>query len=162
MGSETEITTGETWTKEGKRARGSTPYYRSLDECPNGAAKYLYYAGIVTLACSVAGVIMTLFRKYAENDGKLNCLEGCGICLIGTTSGLLILVSVAILLWGSVIVFTAYPDWSHDKTYFYKKYYCHKTPFMTAFVILILNWLLLPFLVVCSCLALLCKFCKKN
>merc|ERR1711890_162691 len=98
------------------------------------------------IVCNLLGPLLICFKTYAEKDGNISCMESCGIC---------------ILSWGSVVVFGAYAGWKDDGDVL-DPLYCHKTPFMTAFVILILQWVMLPFLIVCSCLTVLCAYCCAN
>jgi|ERR1711909_7839 len=129
------------------------------DQCQNGAAEYLYYAGIITIVCNLVGSLLVCFKTYAEKDGNISCVESCGICLLSITNCCLLISSIVLLFWGSVVVFGAYSAWKYDGDDVLDPQYCHYTPFMTAFVILILNWIMLPFLIVCSCLAVVCAYC---
>merc|ERR1711981_428185 len=96
------------------------------DPCPNGAADWLYTAGIcllvssILLPCIIGGVMAGAWPL--------------GIFLVG-----LVIMEFSILIWGSVVVFGAYKDWTYDV----KKYsdnYCEYTPMVFAFVILIMKW----------------------
>ena len=59
-------------------------------------------------------------------------------------SGVMGIVDFAMLIWGSVVVFGAWANWTDDfeeyKTNPEELNFCHNTPMMTAFVILILKW----------------------
>jgi len=131
------------------------------DECPNGAAEYLFIAGIIMIVCNLLGSLLICFKTYAEKDGNISCMESCGICILSLTNCCIAISSIVILIWGSVVVFGAYAGWKDDGDVL-DPLYCHKTPFMTAFVILILQWVMLPFLIVCSCLTVLCAYCCAN
>ena len=47
-----------------------------------------------------------------------------------------------------------------------KLYYCHNTPYMFAFVLLIIKWVMLPFIIAlcccCACLTACCACCCKG
>ena len=63
---------------------------------------------------------------------------------------------------GSVVVFTSYSSWTFtdpaSEYYFHKsvmmmmmiigEYYCHKTPMLFAFILLLIKWLLVPTIMV--------------
>ena len=51
----------------------------------------------------------------------------------------LVIMEFALLIWGSVVVFGAYKDWTYDAEK-YGDNFCEYTPMMFAFVILILKW----------------------
>jgi len=131
------------------------------DECNNGAAHYLYIAGIIIIVCNLLGSLYYCFKTFAEKDGSVSCMESCGMCILSLTNACLAISSLVILIWGSVVVFGAYGEWQDggDKL---SPQYCHKTPFMTAFVILILQWVMVPFLICCTCVTVLCAHCCVN
>ena len=87
-----------------------------------------------------------MYKKCAERDGKIDCGEKVGMAINSFSSGVMTIVDFAMLIWGSVVVFGAYSTW----TYNYDKYnpeennFCEYTPMMTAFVILILKWVICP------------------
>ena len=49
-------------------------------------------------------------------------------------------------LQGSVVVFTSYSSWTYDDPG--NDYYCHKTPMLFAFILLLIKWLLVPAIMV--------------
>ena len=51
----------------------------------------------------------------------------------------LVIMEFSILIWGSVVVFGAYKDWTYDVEK-YSENFCEYTPMMFAFVILIMKW----------------------
>ena len=68
-----------------------------------------------------------------------------------------------ILVWGSVVVFGPYAEWTDDVA---KRNipddgmeYCHYTPFMFAFVLLIIRWVLIALVPVCICCCAPCLIC---
>ena len=94
--------------------------------CPNGAADWLYTAGIcllvsaILIPCMIGGVIAGVWPL--------------AIPLLG-----LVIMEFSILIWGSVVVFGAYKDWTYDVEK-YSENFCEYRPMMFAFVILILKW----------------------
>ena len=49
---------------------------------------------------------------------------------------------------GSVVVFTTYSSWTYSDPE--SEYYCHKTPMVFAFILLLIKWLLVPAIMVRS------------
>ena len=49
---------------------------------------------------------------------------------------------------GSVVVFTTYSSWTSSDPE--SEYYCHKTPMLFAFILLLIKWLLVPAIMVRS------------
>jgi len=135
-------------------------YY--LSDCPNGAASYLFYAGIILVALNGVSIFGIFFKKCAESDGKINCIESCGICLVSVTGLVLAIANIVVLIWGSVVVFGAYSEWTYKEEDKLKIQYCAYTPFITAFVLLIIDWVLLPFLCVCASFTAVCGAMQRN
>jgi len=89
-----------------------------------------------------------IYKKCAERDGKIDCGEKVGMAVNSFSSGVMTIVDFAMLIWGSVVVFGAWANWTDD----YQVYknnpeemnFCEHTPMMTAFVILILKWVICP------------------
>merc|ERR1712243_268872 len=132
------------------------------DDCPNGATKYLFNAGIVILVANLGSILPVGAKILAEKDGKVTCMESMGLLFINIVSGILIIANFVVLLWGSVVVFGRYGVWTHRADDIGNDNYCAYTPFMAAFIILIMNWIMLPFLCMCACLAFICKACVKS
>ena len=97
--------------------------------CPNGAADWLFTAGICLLVSSII----------------LPCLDtgmragGVSALLAMTLTVIWMIMEFSLLIWGSVVVFGAYQDWTYDVEK-YGDNFCEYTPMMFAFVILILKW----------------------
>ena len=70
------------------------------------------------------------------------------------------------MIWGSIVVFGAYDSWSYDESHKYKNddeySYCPCTPFMTAFILLILEWVLKPCLALCKWFFTIIGCCIKE
>ena len=89
-----------------------------------------------------------MYKKCAERDGKIDCGEKVGMAINSFASGVMGIVDFAMLIWGSVVVFGAWANWT-DNFDDYKRdpekfNFCENTPMMTAFVILILKWVICP------------------
>jgi hypothetical protein len=112
--------------------------------CPNGAAYWLWIAGILLLVSNSINGWAKMYKKCAERDGKIDCGEKVGMAINSFSSGVMTIVDFAMLIWGSVVVFGAWSTW----TYNFDDYkpeennFCEYTPMMTAFVILILKWVI--------------------
>jgi len=61
-----------------------------------------------------------------------------------------------IIIWGSIVVFSAYSDVTHDDPT--SEMYCHTTPFYMAFINLIFQWIMIPFKICCAC-CICCGIC---
>ena len=87
-----------------------------------------------------------MYKKCAERDGKIDCGEKVGMAVNSFSSGVMTIVDFAMLIWGSFVVFGAWANWTYDfETYNPEKNnFCEYTPMMTAFVILILKWVICP------------------
>merc|ERR1712115_213638 len=58
------------------------------DDCPNGATKYLFNAGIVILVANLVALLAVGVKILAEKDGKVTCMESMGLLFINMVSGL--------------------------------------------------------------------------
>ena len=92
-----------------------------------------------------------MYKKCAERDGKIDCGEKVGMAINSFSSGVMTIVDFAMLIWGSVVVFGAYSNWTDDfnayKANPEEMNFCEYTPMMTAFVILLLKWVLVPVMI---------------
>jgi len=88
--------------------------YMNLDRshCANGASEYLFYGGIAIIAVNLAGVLTGCARQAALKDGRISTGENCGLCVLGLISGVLGITALATLIWGSVVVFGSWPNWT--------------------------------------------------
>jgi len=132
-----------------------------MDDCPNGAADFLYVGGIVVLLVNGLAVLADFASYMAMRDGRISGKEQCCLCLIAMLRGLMAAVNLIITIWGSVVVFGAYRFWSYDEADAGKAHYCPYSPMIIAFVILIINWIMIPLMLACACLAGLCAACTK-
>ena len=119
--------------------------------CPNGAAYWLWIAGILLLVSNSIYALAKIYKKCAERDGKIDFGEKVGMAVISFSSSVMIIVDMTILILGSVVVFGAWSNWT-DNFNAYKANpeemnFCEHTPMMTAFVILLLKWVLVPVMI---------------
>jgi len=126
------------------------------DDCNNGAAHFLYVGGIVILIANSLGLLAEIAHSLAMKDGVISKGEKCGLCLITIMKGMMSFVNLCVTLWGSIVVFGAYAYWTYDKEQAAEAYYCPYSPMIFAFVFLIIQWILLPFMIACACLAGMC------
>ena len=86
--------------------------------------------------------------------------------ILGITSSTIVICEVVVIIWvfidvccqlfklfiinmkGSVVVFTTYSSWTYSDPE--SEYYCHKTPMLFAFILLLIKWLLVPAIMVRS------------
>jgi len=133
------------------------------DPCPNGAAYWLYIAGILLLVANFMNGWSKFYKWMAERDGKVDKCEKFNMMVNSFSTGCMTIVDFAMLIWGSVVVFGAWATWTDDYAEYEKDpeamNYCMNQPMMTAFVILILKWVLIPCMIVLSCLCGCCCAC---
>merc|ERR1711997_253507 len=139
------------------------------DPCPNGAAYWLYVAGICLLVSNSINTWAKIYKKCAERDGKIDCGEKIGMGINKMSSGVMTLIDFVMLIWGSVVVFGAWATWTED----YDEYkanpeelnYCRDTPMYFAFSILLIKWILIPVMIAitccCVCCGAMCCACFK-
>ena len=71
------------------------------DPCPNGAAYYLYIAGIVLLVSNLIRIVFVVSQYLAELDGKISEGEVCCLSLIHLCHCVVSIADVVILIWVS-------------------------------------------------------------
>jgi len=116
---------------------------QNQDACKNDGAKYLVVNGSCCLVLSILGCIGACFPKVPSSKFggvDVGAVAGGG----GGLAGLII------LIWGSVTVFGSYAEWTAENAE--SPNYCPQTPFMFAFVWLIISWCLIPLMCCCLCL----------
>ena len=125
--------------------------YKNNGLCDMDAPLYLLIEGGIGLALTLLKIVSILTPS--------DCDDKFSNCMMPVAS----LFGFGVMIWGSIVVFGAYSSWTDDEKDKDNKdfSYCPYTPFMLAFVILILEWVLKPFLACCEiCLACLscCTF----
>ena len=130
------------------------------DPCPNGTASWLFIAGLLALVTQTLNIVAKIYQKFVERNGTNGCglkfVTACGSYRFSTIS--MIIVELSILIWGSLVVFGVLNAWSgiflkgnsehREDTKYHNKNYCDFEPMITAFLILIFKWELIPCLVV--------------
>ena len=128
--------------------------YQNNGVCEMDAPLYLLIGGGVGLGMTLFKIVAILTPSDCDDKIVNGLMPVAGIFSIGVT------------IWGSIVVFGAYSSWSYDKKDMGKKNdeheYCPYTPFMMAFVLLILEWVLKPFLLCCECLLACLSCCKAS
>lgn len=124
------------------------------NECQFDATTYLVVGGAIMLITNILSIVAIMTPM--EWDDKLT----------KSLTPLITLVQFCIFIWGTIVVFGYYSSWSYNKIEAgldIEKYYCAYTPYMFAFVLLIITWVLLPFIIglccCCACLAACCSCC---
>ena len=131
-------------------ATGTGYHYR----CNNGAARWLFIAGIYDLVSKTLIVGAMIFQKISRKDRETS-IQAVNTCAIA----ILAIGEFAILIWGSVVVFGAWHITYSDASEVIKNpglllkgyLYCEATPMNTAITILIIKWVLLPGVIVLLC-----------
>ena len=122
--------------------------------CPNGATYWLWIAGILLLVSNSIYALAKIDKKCAERDGKTDFGEKVGMVVISFSSSLII-VDLAMLIWGSVVVFGAWSNWTDDFNAYKdnpeEMNFCQYTPMMTAFVILLPVMIAITLCCACCC-----------
>ena len=118
-------------------------------DCKLQAVHYLKVAGAFLLTLDILEILYHCFIGSRNEDDAKGPI--CGMVnVIG---------SLVIFIWGSVIVFGPYQDWTYAEGDRSNDSYCSYTPYMFSFVILILGWCFLAIRLIVNCLGLLfaCK-----
>merc|ERR1712152_83805 len=79
----------------------------SADEdnlCPNGAAYWLWIAGILLLVSNSINGWAKMYKKCAERDGKIDCGEKVGMAINSFSSGVMPIVDFVILILKWVLI----------------------------------------------------------
>jgi len=132
------------------------------DECTFDVPQYLMVGGGITLALTLLKVIAIL--TPSECDDKF----------VAFLTPMALFANMCVTLWGSIIVFGHYSVVSYENVHLptgrpdfpdgnrvspgtvedminETNHYCAYTPYMFAYVILIMQWIVLPILLCCSC-----------
>jgi len=132
------------------------------DPCPNGAAYWLYVAGICLLVSNSINTWAKIYKKYAERDGKIDSGEKIVLGINKMSSNVMFLIEFVMLIWGSVVVFGAWATWTDDYEEFNANQeemnYCRYNPMVFAFSILLVKWILIPVIIVLTCCCFFCGF----
>lgn len=128
--------------------------YMGEEYCHFGAPTYLIVAGILSLIATSLRFFTSLHHMWAMRDGVISSGEQCCKLLMAGASILVMVCNLVVLIWGSVVIFGNYGDWtSRNDTV---PTFCAYTPMQFAFVILILKWVTLPVCVLVVCFGVIC------
>ena len=127
--------------------------YHYKDDWQNGAANWLFIAGILGLVIQA----LIVWAKIIPKISKDSCIETPIQAVNSSTMAILAIVEFAILIWGSVVVFGSWSKWTRKDPI--SNDYCAFTPMMTAFVILIIKWVLMPGVIVLLCILVCFSTC---
>lgn len=128
------------------------------EDCSNGAVTFLFWGGLVTLVANVLGLLGGCSRQLALRDGRISCGESCCLGLLGCLGGMAGLLDFVTLIWGSVVVFGSWPNWTEDDMT--SEDYCKATPMLFAFVLQIVRWCLVGIISILGC-CFCCWQCSK-
>jgi len=117
--------------------------YNDNDSCKLEAPMYLMVAGGIITTLNILTLIASL--TPCDQDDKI----------VKNLSPLVALAMFAVTIWGSIVVFGPYSEWKYDIENKSDEKYCEYTPFMFAFVVLIIDWVFFPLMVLLAC----CLFC---
>eukprot|EP00092_Neocalanus_flemingeri_P010890 GFUD01011729.1.p1 GENE.GFUD01011729.1~~GFUD01011729.1.p1 ORF type:complete len:161 (+),score=25.72 GFUD01011729.1:38-520(+) len=132
--------------------------YSYFDDCNNGATTYLGLGGVVILAANFLVLLLVGVKKIAEMDGKVTCWEKCGLGFLGSLAGLITIVDLLTLVWGSIVVFSTWVEWTTEEARSAEDKYCANTPMLFAFITLVVRWVLIPVFITAGCVR---HFCYK-
>ena len=142
-----------------------TPNQQEEDPCPNGASHWMYVSGILLLVTSFISGVAQVWNQnlctctaHPEKIVEDKNWEKWTDVVLKIIICLMYGVIFAMMIWGSVVVFGAWPKWTDNPDVHEKdpsRNYCEKTPMVTAFVILIIMWVLFP----CVFMVLCCSGC---
>ena len=126
-------------------------YTEGLDadsDCKLQAVWFLKVAGGFLLTLDILEILVNCIgERDNEEDPK------------GPVCGLVNIVGCfVIFIWGSVIIFGPYQDWTYNGEDKASNHYCAYTPYMFSFVVLILGWVGTAVRVVVSSLVI-CRMC---
>jgi len=127
---------------------GESPLY-----CKFGAVDYLYYAGILSLLVNGIGILSSLAQWCPLRDGKISAGEDCGLNILRF---FVVICDFVVVIWGSVVVFGNYAEWTYNEADLEMDGYCDYTPMIFAFVLLVVKWTLIPVTILCNCLCACC------
>ena len=131
--------------------------------CPNGASWWLLTAGIVLLGLNVLNVTTKIYRTSVLDHRNNSCAAKCGFKILLISSIVMTIVDAVMIIWGAILVFGNFGSWTYNVDQYRRNMedlnYCPYTPMMTAFVILIVKFILLPSMIIMLCLCTCCVAC---
>merc|ERR1712107_17099 len=127
------------------------------EECNNGATDYLLLGGAIIIAANILPFITAIVFELGDCD--VHRSESCVLRILLIIQSWRPIVSFGVTIWGSIVVFSAYSNWTYDPEESENVFYCAKPPFDCAFVLLIINWVALPIMIACLCCTMCCAAC---
>ena len=131
--------------------------------CPNGASWWLLTAGIVLFGLNVLNVATSIYRTNVLDHRNNSCAARCGLKILLISSIVMTIVDAVMIIWGAILVFGNFGSWTYNVDQYRRNMedlnYCPYTPMMTAFVILIVKFILLPTMIILLCLCTCCVAC---
>ena len=91
----------------------------------------------LTLDYLVLNIGAQIYVNWAWSDGIITTRERIIMGVFSFSNGLMILVNLALFIWGCVVVFSVLTKWTKkDRD---SEFFCETTPFMTALVLVIIK-----------------------
>ena len=132
--------------------------------CPNGAAWWLWICGICILVMQFIQELLITTLLNGERI-TLRVVQKSKGSFFYYLFAVTFIASIAIFIWGTVVVFGAWANWTDDFETFkanpVKMNFCERIPMMTAFAILFFYLgltLWLAFFFACCCPGITCLF----
>ena len=134
-----------------------------MDPCPNGAAYWLFVAGITLIIAHVLFGSSKIYKWFAKRNNKGNKCFKLISDINRFASVCMTTVNFTMIIWGSIVVFGAWAKWTDNFNEFQEDpaalNYCKYEPMMFAFIFLIIQWIWFPFMVILTCLCLFSCCC---
>ena len=91
----------------------------------------------LTLNYIVLNIGAQIYVNWAWSDGIITTRERIIMGVFSFSNGLMILVNLALFIWGCVVVFSVLTKWTKkDRD---SEFFCETTPFMTALAVVIIK-----------------------
>mgnify|MGYP003307644164 CR=1 FL=1 len=97
-------------------------------DCKLGVLLWLKAGGGIMLSMSILAILWICFASD-KTDKYKNCL-----------TALVKLPLLGVIIWGSIVTFGSYSSWTYELKS--SDDYCEHTPYMFAFIVLIVSWIL--------------------
>ena len=93
----------------------------------------------LTLDYLVLNIWAQIYVNMAWSDGIINTRERTIMGVFSFSNGLMILINLAVFIWGCVVVFSALTKWTNKEKDRDSEFFCETTPFMTALAVVIIK-----------------------
>ena len=120
--------------------------YTEQEDCKLPVLCYLKVVGGIGIVVDIIEISVQWFSSFRPDSHDSHTMRTNCFCIN-------VLISIVLSIWGSVIIFGPYRKWDYaDRE---NEYYCEYTPYMFAFVMLIIWW--------CTCLLLaVLRYCCEG